>query len=205
MVYICHWLYYSLSCLSFTQCPPSLSFSFSPSFFLAVMTFLGLQRLFSSRTWSGTPVSVALSCLCSQSGCRGVTEFVELHPSDLWTPGTYLSALLFPSRSLYSHHSPLTLTTFAYMLCFHTNVSSQVSSLWVTMELNFFTLSCCSICLEHHLIYKSTTCRLMDDVALQQLATRPETPQRCYFIVLLSGFALALGGFEQHTLLPLSK
>lgn len=93
--------------------PPSLSFSVFPCFLLAVETFLGLQRLFSSRTWSGTPVSVASSCLCSQSGLGGVTGFVETHPSDLWTPW-HLSPSLWPA--VLSVILPLNIdNTFSYV------------------------------------------------------------------------------------------
>lgn len=72
--------------------PPRLSF-------WQLKTFLGLQPLFSSRIWSGTPVSAASSCLCSQLGWGGVTGFVERRPSDLWTPGTsliFISSLQSP-------------------------------------------------------------------------------------------------------------
>lgn len=58
---------------------------------------------------------------------------------------------------------------------------------------------------KHNLIYKSTASRLMDAVALQELAAHPEAPLRCYFIVLLSKFALVLEGFEKHSLSPFVK
>lgn len=45
----------------------------------------------------------------------------------------------------------------------------------------------------------------MDAVALQELAAHPEAPLRCYFIVLLSKFALVLEGFEKHSLSPFVK
>lgn len=59
-----------------------------------------------------------------------------------------------------------------------------------------------SICVLHSLIYYSPACRLMADVARQQLAG---APLRCYFIVLLSIFALVLEGFDKRAPLLLSK
>lgn len=71
------------------------------------------------------------------------------------------------------------------------------------VTINFFRLSCWIYVLcKHNVIYKSAACRLMDDVALQQLAAHPQAPLRCYFIILLSVFALVLGGFEKHALRP---